>query len=109
MATYYAEASGSLGAWARINGTWTKIGSMPFYANGAYGNGGLKTMSWYASGTLTSGGYIDAFRVTIDSVDSGQNCNIGTFHGVTWVTQSTSSVRSATPNGEKITATVRPQ
>ena len=109
MATYYAEASGTLGAWARINGNWTKIGSMPFYTNGVYGNGGMKTMSFYVNQTVSCGGYVDAFRVTVDSVDSGGSCNITAFNNVTWVTQSTSSTRSATPNGEVITATVRPQ
>lgn len=106
MATYIAEGSGTLGLWARVNGAWVKMGTMPYYAYGTYGSGGLKTVPWYATGKATApGGNIDAFRVTVDDGGGG----ITAFNSVSWVTQSSSGTRSATPNGEQIVATVRPQ
>jgi|32_taG_2_1085360.scaffolds.fasta_scaffold33887_2 hypothetical protein len=104
MATYIAEGSGTLGLWARSNGTWVKLGTTPFYAYNTFGTGGLKTLSWYTTASISAPGGIDAFRVTIDDVGS-----ITAFNSVSWVTQASSGTRSATPNGEHIIATVRPQ
>ncbi len=107
--TYWAEGAATIGLWARINGGWTKIGTAYAYGSGAYPSGGNKTVYWNISQTASCGGYVDAFKVTVDSLDSGLSCSIDGFSSVTWQTQSSSSTRSATPNGEKINARVSPQ
>lgn len=104
MANYVAEGSGTLGLWARSNGAWVKVGTTSFYAYQNYASGGMKTLSWYTTASVSAPGGIDAFKVTIDDYGS-----ITAFNSVSWVTQASSGTRSATPNGEKITATVRPQ
>ncbi|WP_147276203.1 hypothetical protein [Sphingomonas aracearum] len=104
---YYAEGSATIGLWTLVNGGWVRAGQGYVWANGTYSTGGAKQLSWSLSQAVSSGGYVSGFRITIDASDYG--AAIGAFQSVTWVTQSTSGSRSATPNGEIVTATVRPQ
>lgn len=107
--TYYAEASATLGLWANINGTWTRVKQISVYGSGSYSNGGTKTLYWSISEAIQASGSVGNFRVTIDAVNSGSSAGISALSSVTWQTQSSSSSRSATPNGETVIATVRPQ
>jgi hypothetical protein len=108
--SYQVSGSGQIGLWARVSGTWTKVGTA--YVSGydnSFSSAGVKTVPYYLLQNVTVTGPIDAFRVTVDSLDYGLSINLTSFDYVRWQSMSSTGTRSATPNGEQITATVRPQ
>lgn len=105
-----ATATVTYGVYVLANGAWVRAGgnTVYFYANGQ-GNPGTVQMSNQDQITINYGGDFSDFRVVIESIDDGASGQIDSVPSATWTSQSTSGQRSATPNGEKISATMRPQ
>lgn len=102
MATYYAEVQTNYVIYAHIGGAWTQVASGVWGDGQYYGTGGAKTVTFNRSITITTTSTIDHFRIVIDA---GANINSAS---VQWTTTSSASERSATPNGEIVKATMRP-
>jgi hypothetical protein len=108
--SYQVSGSGQVGLWARVSGTWTKVGTAYVQGyNNSFASAGTYAVPYTLYQNVTVTGPVDAFRVTCDSLDSGLSMNLTSFDYVKWQSMSASGTRSATPNGEQVTATVRPQ
>lgn len=108
-ASWSAEAQLTYAVYGLINGGWSFLGRQSVYLYGSgYSNGGSKTLYQNDSISVSYSGNVDAFRVILERVDSGTGGSI-TGANANWTSQTTSGQRSATPNGEKIIATMRPQ
>lgn len=106
--SWSAEAQLTYAVYGLINGGWSFLGRQSVYLYGSgYTSSGSKTLYQNDSITVSYGGNVDAFRVVLESVDSGTGGSI-TGANANWTSQTNSGSRSATPNGEKITATMRP-
>lgn len=106
--TYAADAQITYAVYGLINGSWSLLGRQQAYLYGSgYSNGGVKTLYQTDSISVSYNGNVDAFRVVMESVDSGTSGQINGANA-NWTSQINSGSRSATPNGEKIIATMRP-
>lgn len=108
MATWEAQGTARINFWS-YNGGWAKTGSDYVSAYGSYGNSGLKSMGWTYNNGVTFAAGLTSFGVSVEVTD-GDSAGISEFNRVYWTAQgSGGGVRSATPNGEKSTITVRPK
>lgn len=106
--SYSATATLTYGFYI-YNGSWVRVGGNTVYLYGSgYNNGGVKTLYQTDQITINYTGEFSDFRVVLESVDDGASGTITSVPDCTWTSQTVSSQRSATPNGEKITATMRP-
>ena len=105
--SYSASASVTYGIYV-FNGSWIRVGgnTVPMYGN--YSTGGSKTLNGYDQMTFSYGGSFTDVRVVLESTDDGSNGTLNGVSNMTWTSQTTSGQRSATPSGEKVTATMRP-
>lgn len=106
--SYSASAQITYGIYVYNNG-WIRVGgnSISMYGSG-YTTGGNKTLYGGDQLTFNYGGYFTDVRVVLESVDDGQSGTLTSVPNMTWTSQTVSGQRSATPNGEKVTATMRP-
>ena len=96
------------GAWVHIKDAWVETVVDPY----GYPSGGLRTEDAYLSysETIQLGSGVTHIAVTFAGSDSGQPGAITGIGPINWQSQgSGSGVRSATPNGQKTSVTVRPQ
>lgn len=108
---YSASAQVTYGVYFLINGAWARVGgsTMYFYTSGP-GNPGIVNMSNSEQVTVNYNGPAPSdIRVVIESNDDATSSNITSVPNCTWTAQTNSGTRSATPNGETLLATVRPQ
>lgn len=107
--SYSASAAATVGFYVYANGTWNRIGGQQVYFYGSgYTSGGTKTLYSGVQIPASYGGDFSDFRVVVESLDEGNSVNLNSVPDCTWTSQTTSGQRSATPNGEKVTATMRP-
>lgn len=91
------------------NGSWVRVGGNTVYLyGGGYTSGGNKTLYQTDQITVNYSGNFSDFRVVLESVDDGLSGSITNVPDCTWTSQTVSGQRSATPNGEKVIATMRP-
>ncbi|WP_375292211.1 hypothetical protein [Sphingomonas melonis] len=107
---FYYEATGTLtyGVYGLIGGVWTFLGSQSVFTSYSGSAGGNQTM--YATDVIrvSTQAQISRFRVVKMSVDDGIAGDITQVGSCTWTSQVNTGSRSATPNGEKVNATMRP-
>ena len=73
------------------------------------GSSGLKTMGWTYQNSVTFAPNVTSVAVSCEVTD-GQAAGIYEFNRIYWTSQGGGGgVRTATPNGEKSTVTVRPK
>lgn len=108
MATYSASGTAKINFWSYVGG-WVKTGSDYVGVSQSFGTAGSKTMNWTYSNAVQFQAGLTSFGVNVELYD-GQSATLSEFNRVYWTAQgSGSGVRSATPNGQKSTITVRPK
>lgn len=105
--SFHASATVTVAVYGLIGGAWTFLGRNACWMNQWSSTGGQKQLSGNYQFSVSSSANITDFRVLVESVDadSGGITNAPT---ASWTAQTSSGSRSATPNGEAVTATVRP-
>lgn len=99
---YEADTTVTYAVYGLIGGAWTLLGRQSVYLYGTYPNGGLKTLYGDDQITVSTSSQVDAIKVIREGDGNITGAN------ASWTSQSSSSSRSATPNGQTVTATVRP-
>lgn len=108
MAIWEAQGTARIDFWSYVGG-WVKTGSDYVGGYGSYGTSGVKTLPWTYQNSVTFAAGITSFGVSVEVVD-GTAAGVSEFNRVYWTSQgSGGGLRSATPNGEKSTITVRPK
>lgn len=97
--------------YALKNGAWQLVASdqadCSIYLGGTKGT---KTGNWSTNNAYQMGAGVTAVGVTYTGRSGGTSAGINNLYGVTWqAAGSAAGERSATPNGEQIAITVRPQ
>lgn len=109
MPYYAGTATVTIGLWAKKSGAWVKVGTTTKNVQGTDGVASSAGQAFSKTISVACGTGIEAFGITIDSVDNGTSGALTAFTSVTWVKTTTSGVRSATPSSQKGRITVRPQ
>lgn len=107
-ATYAVRGSVTLGIWAKKAGVWTRMSTAVINLYQEYSTGGSRTLTWNYNGSFDLGTGVDAVGITVEST-TGSSAVVSDFTSLTWTSQTSSSTRSATPNGESSVVTIRPQ
>lgn len=107
---YDFVGSVTIGIWAKRTAGWQKVATEFVEVDGGtYTSPALRTFNWFRDNvTYQLGTNVLAVGLTVDGVNAN-SAAITTFNKLAWQAQGTaSSIRSATPNGQKSTVTVKP-
>lgn len=102
MVTGYVE----VGIWKQVGGAWSLAATEAVYVQEDVGQQGYHTVGWYLNNTYALGAGVTAFGATIQSQD-GNAAGITSLYA-SWGISGATTDRSATPNGQQTTITVRP-
>jgi hypothetical protein len=106
---YYYENTITVAVYALKSGAWTFVGRYSVDARLAPTTaGGVKSFPWNFSANVQLGSGVQAIGITYETALLG-TATLETFSHVIWqAPASAQTTRSATPNGERTTVTVRP-
>lgn len=108
--TYELNVYVTFGVWVRRAGAWQKVTQVSGSFYGMYNNANNQTYYANFDGSVQLGTGIEAFGVTVDSVDGGNAPTSIDFTRVQWTAQGAAAgTRTALPNGSTTTVTVRPK
>lgn len=98
----------NVGIWVKKAGAWSKATTVQVAAEGD-GFGPPSAVAWSVTGTFQLGTGVQAFGVTVESVEYDTNtASVTDLQSVSWTATSVSGTRTATPSGQISKVTVRP-
>jgi hypothetical protein len=105
---YYITGSVTLGIWAKKAGAWAKVAERRIEIYQEVGGAGNQAVNFDVNYDVDMGTAVQAFGVTVEAYE-GVGATLTDFVSAVWTGTAASGERSATPNGQFSTVTVRPQ
>lgn len=106
--TYYVTGSVTLGIWAKKAGAWAKLAERRIEIYQQVGGSGNQAINFDVTYDVDLGTAVQAVGVTVEAYE-GVGAALTDFVSMTWTGTAATGERSATPNGQFSTVTVRPQ